>query len=141
MLHVLSAILLASTAPGLSSTKDMPPSTATQVVERTYVKALPGQREALAEFIVANWFELDRIAKERGLFTYYRLSENLDPSADWDFEVAVGYPNADGFHNADVQARFADIRSGHTIILIDGKGLKDLGRIVRGDRTRPREEG
>jgi hypothetical protein len=141
MLDIAAALLLASSTPVEAPLLQSLTSAETQVIERTYLKASSGQRAALAKFIVANWFELDRIAKEQGLFTHYRLSENLNAAADWDFEVAVGYPNAEGYQNSDVQARFAEIRKAHTTILIDGKGLKELGRIVRSDRIRPREEG
>jgi len=141
MLHIATSLLLAGatpvTVPELTTTQ----VGQTQIVERTYLKATSGQREALAKFIVANWFELDRVAKERGLFTSYALSENLDQSADWDFEVAVGYPNKDGYENAEVQVRFGEIRKAHQTILIDGKGLRELGQIVRTDRIRPREQG
>jgi hypothetical protein len=140
MLHI-AMLLLASATPVDAPAVNGPASVQTQVIERTYLKAASGQREALAKFIVANWFELDRIAKERGLFTQYRLSENLDPLAAWDFEVAVGYPNADGYQNTDVQVRFGEIRKAHKTILIDGRGLNELGSIVRSDRIRPREEG
>jgi hypothetical protein len=141
MLSLASALLLASSTPVETPLIHSHISAETQVIERTYLKAESGQRDALAKFIVANWFEMDRVAKERGLFTHYRLSENLDAAAEWDFEVAVGYPNSDGYQNSDVQARFAEIRKAHKTILIDGKGLNALGRIVRSDRIRPREEG
>jgi hypothetical protein len=141
MLHVATSLLLASAVPVEAVPEQPQASLQTQIVERTYLKAAPGQRDALAKFIVANWFELDRRAKEQGLFTYYRLAENLDLDADWDFEVAVGYPNAGGYQDTDVQAQFGEIRKAHKTILIDGKSLNELGRIVRNDRIRPREEG
>lgn len=141
MLNFAAALLLASSTPVEAPILQSPTTVETQVIERTYLKASSGQRDALAKFIVANWFEMDRIAKEQGLFTHFRLSENLNAAAEWDFEVAVGYPNAEGFQNNEVQERFAEIRKAHKTILIDGKGLKELGRIVRSDRIRPREEG
>ena len=141
MLHIATSLLLAGASPVAIPEPNAAQAGQTQIIERTYLKASSGQREALARFIVANWFELDRVAKERGLFTSYALSENLDQSADWDFEVAVGYPNKDGYENTDVQVRFGEIRKAHKTILIDGKGLRELGQIVRTDRIRPREQG
>jgi hypothetical protein len=130
MLHVATSLLLASAVPVEAVPEQPQASLQTQIVERTYLKAAPGQRDALAKFIVANWFELDRRAKEQGLFTYYRLAENLDLDANWDFD-----------QDTDVQAQFGEIRKAHKTILIDGKSLNELGRIVRNDRIRPREEG
>ncbi|MDX2208808.1 MAG: hypothetical protein SFV20_00445 [Sphingopyxis sp.] len=138
MRALLLTLLLAAAVPAIAAPQPASPA-ATMVVERTYLKAAPGVREALAKFIVANWFAMDRTGLDQGLFTFYRLSENLDPVADWDFEVAVGYPTAEGYQNRETQGRLEAIRQAHTIILIDGKGLRELGRIVRTDRIRPRE--
>ncbi|MEM9312940.1 MAG: hypothetical protein AAGA34_15965, partial [Pseudomonadota bacterium] len=41
---------------------------ATKVIQRTLLKANPGEREALAQFIVANWFAMDAVAVSQGLF-------------------------------------------------------------------------
>lgn len=115
----------------------------TAVVERTLLKAAPGKRDALARFIVANWFAMDAVAQKEGLFTFYRLYENVEgpsPSApEWDFAVAVGYRTALGYAEPRVQTRFAEIRAAHTPILIEGQSLSALGRIVRTERYRPRE--
>jgi hypothetical protein len=113
----------------------------TLVEERTYLKAADGQRENLARFIIANWFEMDRLAmaEKPPLFTRYRLFANASAEQDWDLVVVVGYPVANGFDDADTQLRFNRIRSAHKTILIDGKGLRELGAIVRVERARPLE--
>jgi hypothetical protein len=139
MLTFLLSVVLAASVPGAVAEPARQQAQQTLVIERTYLKANPQKKEALAQFIVANWFAMDRIGLDAGLFISYRLSENLDPAADWDFEVAVGYPNAEGYQSATVQARFEDIRTRHKTILIEGQSLRDLGRIVRTDRVRPRE--
>lgn len=116
------------------------PAAPTLVIERTLLKAAPGKREALARFIVANWFAMDRIAVSQRLFTGYRLYENAaGADAAWDLAVEVGYPNPAGYDDSAVQARFAAIRAAHRTVPIDGQVLADLGRIIGSERLRPRE--
>ncbi len=109
-------------------------SSDTAVVERTRLKANPGEREALGRFIVANWFAMDEVAVRRGLFTSYRLLENPETDGDWDWVVEVGYPNPDGYSNPEVQAQFQTIREQHETVLIDGKSLRELGRVIGTER-------
>lgn len=108
----------------------------TVVVEQTYLKAAPGQTEQLRRFVEANWFALDALAVKEGIFTGYRLLGPTEPSPDWDFLVAVGYPQASGFDDPATQRKWAAIKLGRKDIPIDGKTLKDLGRIVRTERLR-----
>lgn len=130
---------IAVTAPATAQTA----TAQTAVVERTLLKAAPGKREALARFIVANWFAMDAVAQKEGLFTFYRLYENVADiaagDAEWDLAVAVGYRTMLGYAEPRVQARFGDIRAAHKTIAIDGQSLAALGRIVRTERYRPRE--
>ncbi len=135
----VSAIMASTwTSPVTPATHDRPAATAqsteTAVVERTRLKANPGDREALGRFIVANWFAMDEVAVRKGLFTSYRLLENSDTDGDWDWVVEVGYPNPDGYSNPEVQARFQAIREQHETVLIDGKSLRDLGRVIGTER-------
>jgi hypothetical protein len=139
MLSIFLPIALGAATPAPAVAAEPVAASQTLIVERTYLKALPDKRDALAKFIIANWFAMDQVAVEQGLFTSYRLYENLDADADWDFEVSVGYPNADGYENPAVQTRFTEIRKRHQTILIDGQSLQDLGTIVRSGRVRPRE--
>ncbi len=80
----------------------------------TYLKATDGNREALREFIEQNWFEMDRIAVERGLFRDYQMIENLAVSAsenptEWDYIVAVEYYGDETY--SDIVEGFESIRS------------------------------
>lgn len=111
------------------------------VIERTLLKALPSSREELAQYIVTNWFAMDALAVAQGLFTNYRLLENLSADGDWDFAVEVGYPTSAGYDDRHTREAFEAIRARHSIILINGKPLSQLGRIVRSERVRPRDEG
>ena len=107
---------------------------ATKVVPRTLLKANPGEREALAKFIIANWFAMDAVAVSQGLFTSYRLLENPAADESWDLVVEVGYPTAEGYDDPATRAGFDAIRAAHTTVLIDGKSLRELGRIVGSER-------
>ena len=105
----------------------------------TYLKATDGNREALREFLEQNWFEMDRIAVERGLFRDYQMIENLAVSTseaptEWDYIVAVEYYGDETY--ADIAEGFEAIRGEHEVQLIDGLGLRDLGKIVKGERIR-----
>lgn len=140
---MVAALAISTTAPMAAPAVAQTAAADTAVVERTLLKAAPGKREALARFIVANWFAMDAVALKEGLFSFYRLYENVADSAggdpEWDFAVAVGYRTALGYGDPRVSARFAEIRAAHTPILIDGQSLAALGRIVRTERYRPRE--
>jgi hypothetical protein len=140
-------MMMLAPALALAVPQAAPPPVALQaharpaVIERTLLKAFPGKRDALARFVAANWLALDRRAVEQGLFTGYRLVENAAADADWDLAVEVGYHGRLGFDDADVQRRFAAIRAAHVTVPIDGQTLAQLGRIVRSERVRLREEG
>jgi hypothetical protein len=104
----------------------------TVVWECTYLKALPGHKQNLAEFIRRNWFAMDSAAVAQGLMTGYKLLENSDSNAEWDFVVAVGYPQREGYNG--VVAGFEKIRSQHKTVLVQGKRLGELGKIVKSDK-------
>lgn len=108
----------------------------TQVIEQTFLKAAPGERANLIRYIEANWFAADARAVKRGLFTSYALLEATDPGADWDVVVAVGYPGLLGYDEPGTAAAFDEIRRALPVVLIDGKGLQQLGRIVASRRLR-----
>lgn len=102
----------------------------------TYLKDITGSRNSLREFIEMNWFVMDELAVERGLFKSYRLIENITDSAqeqDWDFIVAVEYYEDQTY--SDIRQQFEEIRAGHDTVLVDGKSLRELGRIVRSERV------
>ncbi len=129
---VLALLCLAGTAGAAHASSVVP----TVLVEQTYLKAKPGKRADLIRFIKANWFAMDQLGVERGLFTYYRLYEDIDNNADWDLVMAVGYPQAEGYEQPATKAGFTAIRKAHVEILVDGQGLKQLGDIVRHHRLK-----
>ncbi len=101
----------------------------------TYLKARDGQVEALREFIEKNWFAMDAVAVERGLFKDYSLIRNLaEDDASWDFIVAVEYFGNQTY--ADIREPFEAIRDQHDTVLVNGKDLMQLGAIVRSERVR-----
>ncbi|WP_285711807.1 hypothetical protein [Erythrobacter oryzae] len=107
----------------------------TASVELTRLKARPGERANLANFIIANWFAMDRKATEQGLFTSYRLLANTDPGGTWDLMVEVGYPTLAGFDHPATREAFEAIRAAHTTVPIKGKTLAELGTIVGTERV------
>lgn len=143
-LAAIALLVLAAALPSATRASDTTSPAAAQAVPagppvttHTYLAATPGRRDALARFIVANWFEMDRIAVAQGLFRSYRLLQNPRTDEDWDLIVEVVYNDACGY--ACVAERFEAIRGAHATVLVDGLGMKDLGRVVRsvGFQERP----
>lgn len=111
---------------------------ATLHVTHTYLKAKSGKIDALVKFIEQNWFVMDRVGIERGLFTNYALLRRAErvpegEEASWDVVVAVGYPTAAGHNAPGVADAFRAIRAAHKIVRVDGEELAGLGAIVRHD--------
>lgn len=128
------ALALASVAPAAFAAAPETPVAKVQTrhVTQTYLRAAPGKRDALVAYIKANWFAMDRIGIERGLFTSYALYERADSDpADWDVIVAVGYPTLQGHDAPGVADAFKAIRAAHREITIGGQSFADLGTIVR----------
>ena len=101
-------------------------------VTHTYLRAAPGKRAALIAYIERNWFVMDHIGIEQGLFTSYSLLERADgTTADWDVIVAVGYPTIMGHDAPGTADAFRIIRAAHRETKVDGLGLTELGSIVR----------
>jgi hypothetical protein len=95
--------------------------------ELTYLKAQPGQKAALAEFIRRNWFAMDALAQNQGLIAEFELhTAPTNANQDWDLKVRVRYPHPGGY--AAIASEFEAIRNAHQRVLIDGKGLPELGR-------------
>lgn len=63
-----------------------------RVYEYTFLKSVDAKPDALLEFIVKNWFAIDKIAVEKGIIVNYQLYEAKDQE-DWNVAVAVGYAN------------------------------------------------
>ncbi|WP_066478672.1 MULTISPECIES: hypothetical protein [unclassified Sphingomonas] len=104
----------------------------TRHVTQTYLRAKPGLRADLIAYLRANWFAMDRIGVERGLFTSYALLERGDESqAEWDVIVTVGYPTEAGYDAPGVAEAFQAIRAAHREVKIGGRGFAELGEIVQ----------
>jgi hypothetical protein len=99
-----------------------------QAVEYAFIQSLPGQREALKKFIIANWFAMDAVAVKQELMVSYELLDSGDDSDAWNIIVAVTYPNRDGYQG--IATAFEIIRRAHQTVLIEGKSFKDLGKVV-----------
>ncbi len=129
---ILALLLSAFGAPQTASAQEPAEAGATLHVTHTYLRAKQGLRDDLIAYIRANWFAMDRIGIEQGLFTSYDLLERGEISeADWDVIVAVGYPTAQGHDAPGVADAFRAIRAGHQEIKINGRGMADLGDIVQ----------
>ena len=102
----------------------------------SYIKAKDGQRQALAEFIQRNWFEMDRRAVDQGLFRDYRLIENSNAGDDvkWDLIVAVEYYGNEEYR--DIADAFKKIRDAHQVEEVNGKNFTDLGKVIRSEKAR-----
>lgn len=102
----------------------------------TYLKAQPNQRENLKLFLEKNWFAMDSIAVSQNLIRGYELLMNVSeaPEKDWDFIVAVEYIENQPYEA--IADRFNLIRQKHKAVLIQGLGLKELGRITKSELVR-----
>lgn len=110
------------------------------LVTHTFVKALPDRRDQLRRFLEQNWLVMDRRGIDAGIFTHATLFEvagvSDGASAEMaDFVMVVGYLTPGGY--PDVEATFQEIRRTHQTVLVDGLGLKDLGRITGEQQLRP----
>jgi hypothetical protein len=96
----------------------------------TYIKAKEGQRENLIKYLERNWFSMDSVALQQGLFNDYRLIHNNDTSADakWDYIVAVEYFTRGTY--SDIEDGWLKIKQNHKTALVSGKTFPDLGTIV-----------
>jgi hypothetical protein len=121
------AVCTAATGAGSAS------SDGVVAVEYTFLKSLPGQHKALQQFIVANWFAMDDKAIAQGQIRSYQLlsdegGEGGEGGEDWDVVVAVTYHNRSGYEG--IAGEFEKIRQAHRTVSVDGKTLRDLGRIT-----------
>lgn len=109
------------------------PAGRTRLWELTYLKSLDPDPADLIRFIEQNWFAMDAEAVRQGLMTGYTLLQGEDP--DWNLICAVGYPDPAGY--AGIAQAFERIRRAHSIIPVNGKGLKELGRITGNGKLVP----
>lgn len=104
------------------------PAAARRAVEMTFLKAVPGAREALKQSIVANWFAMDRIAQAQGLMDSFTVLDTGTDDGAWNVVVSVTYRDERGYEG--IREAFERIRAAHQTVLIDGKPLRELGSIV-----------
>jgi hypothetical protein len=137
----LAALLLAGMAapsgaatPGATTpSAEVPVADGRRAVELTFLKSLPGERENLKSFIALNWFAMDKIAKEQGLMQAYTVLDTGSDEGAWNVLVSVTYSDARGY--VGIVDAFERIRRAHRTVLVDGKGLRELGRIVESKKT------
>lgn len=109
---------------------------ATRAVELTFLKSLPGERDNLRQFIEKNWFAMDAIAQKQGLMAAYTVLDSGSDEGTWNILVAVTYHTPQGYEG--ILDAFERIRSAHKTVLIEGKSIKDLGRIVDSKKLQER---
>jgi hypothetical protein len=107
----------------------------TKAVELTLLRSIDADPTLAAQFIKANWFAMDAIAKARGLMTFFNLHVDPTPREDWNLVVQVGYPDVRGFEA--IQSQWSQIVAAHQTVLIEGKRLPDLARIIGTRRLLP----
>lgn len=103
------------------------------LVVQTFLRARPGLKAALGEFLTKNWLAMDRRAIDAGLFSHATLYDlagatGAASAPEADFAVEVGYLTAGGY--SDVAEAFGKIRAAHATVRIEGRGLRELGDIV-----------
>jgi hypothetical protein len=106
-----------------------------QIWEVTYLKAKPGQTDALAQYIRQNWFVMDAKARAAGHMEGFRLFRGTPTDTSWDLmEISV---YADSAQHARIDSLFRVIyRPARVPVLVGGKSLRDLGSIVGSVTTR-----
>ncbi len=123
LLYTLSALTGNAFATELNATTE--PSRA---VTLTYLKSAPGQLRDLERYVRANWFAMDKIAVENGLFASYVWLDTGTDEGPWNAIVKVTYLDSRGF--AGIQERWGPIKAAHEEVRINGKGQDQLGKIV-----------
>lgn len=103
-------------------------STPVRAVTVTYLKSQPGKLPELERFVRANWFAMDEIAVQQGLFVSYEWLDSGDDSSPWNALVIVTYNDEKGFDG--IAQRWAPIKAKHEEVRPDGLGMKDLGRVL-----------
>jgi hypothetical protein len=104
-----------------------------RAVELTFLKSNAGQRDQLKEFIVLNWFAMDKIAKRQGLMSAFTVMDTGTDEGPWNVLVSVTYMNDKGYEG--VAEAFEKIRRAHTTVRVGGMTLRELGSIVESKRV------
>lgn len=121
-------LLLVLALPVLNSASAASASPNKRAVELTFLKSNPGQREQLKAFIVANWFAMDKIAKQKGLIASFTVLDSGTDEGPWNLLVSTTYLNDKGYDG--VAEAFEKIRLAHKTLRIEGKTFEDLGAVV-----------
>jgi hypothetical protein len=117
--------LLAAASQLCSQTAEQLPLRA---VELTFLKATPGNRENLKQFIALNWFAMDKIAVAQGLMKEFKVMDTGSDDGAWNVLVSVTYGNPRGYDGVAVE--FEKIRAKHKVVLVNGKRMPELGAVV-----------
>ena len=105
------------------------------VWQLTYLKALPGHRARLEQFLEQNWFVMDARAKRAGYLVDNHLLRGSGADTTWDLVEISMY--ADSLQHARIDSIFRTIiRPQHTTVLVDGMEFRELGRFVREETLR-----
>lgn len=104
------------------------PEPAKRVVDLTFLKSNPGHRQQLRTFIVANWFAMDKVARDQGLIASFTILDSGTDEGPWNLVVSTTYLDERGYYG--VADAFEKIRVAHKTVLVDGKKLGELGVIV-----------
>ena len=105
------------------------------VWQLTYLKALPGQRDQLEQFVEQNWFVMDARAERAGYLVDNHLLRRSPADTTWDLLDISMY--ADSVQHAQIDSIFRTIiRPQHVVVRIDGREFRELGRFVREETLR-----
>lgn len=105
-----------------------PRGTRQRAVALTFLKSLPGQRDALKKFIVLNWFAIDEVAVRRGLMAAYSIMDTGSDNGVWDLVVKDTWTDTRGFEA--IADEFRKIGKSHETVLVDSKNFRELGAVV-----------
>jgi hypothetical protein len=64
---IVAASIVSVSAPAAAG--KVPSAPDTVLYEHTFLRALPGKRDAMLRYITANWFVMDTLGVEQGIFT------------------------------------------------------------------------
>ena len=104
-----------------------------RAVELTFLKSNPGQRPSLRAFIVANWFAMDKAAKDQGLMSASTVFAAGSDERTWNLLVAVTYMDERGYEG--IAEAFEKFRRAHATVRVDGNTLRELGAIVESKKV------
>ena len=102
------------------------------VISITYFRATTGDVESLRESIRKNVFSMDQRAVQAGAMKGAHLLTRGTTPGDWDVAIVDEY--SDRCQLERVSEAFREISASHVPVLVNGKRLQELGRVVRSQR-------